>query len=38
VLCVIDRSGGHHRPLDEAGLAIRSVFDLTFLDSVARPG
>jgi orotate phosphoribosyltransferase len=35
VLCVIDRSGGHHPPLDEAGLTVRSVFDLAFLDSVA---
>jgi orotate phosphoribosyltransferase len=35
VLCVIDRSGGHHPPLDEAGLEVRSVFDLAFLDSVA---
>ena len=37
VLCVIDRSGGHHPPLDESGLAVRSVFDLAFLDSVAGP-
>lgn len=35
VLCVIDRSGGHHPPLDEAGLTVLSVFDLAFLDSVA---
>lgn len=33
VLCVIDRSGGNHPPLDEAGLSVRSVFDLAFLDS-----
>lgn len=35
VLCVIDRSGGNHPPLDEAGLTVLSVFDLAFLDSVA---
>ncbi|HUZ42899.1 MAG TPA: orotate phosphoribosyltransferase [Acidimicrobiales bacterium] len=34
VLCVIDRSGGHHPPLDDAGLTVRSVLDLAFLDAV----
>ncbi|HVA44319.1 MAG TPA: orotate phosphoribosyltransferase [Acidimicrobiales bacterium] len=34
VVCVIDRSGGHHPPLDEAGLTVRSVLDLAFLDAV----
>jgi orotate phosphoribosyltransferase len=35
VLCVIDRSGGHHPPLDQANLELRSVLDLALLDRVA---
>lgn len=35
VLCVIDRSGGSHPALDDAGLRVISVFDLAYLDEVA---
>lgn len=34
VLCIIDRSGGIHQPLNDAGIQVRSLLDLALLDQV----